>query len=72
LIEAQEKEYSCVAPELHDDICQWLAVLSKGQWQWRTRSTTKQQLEEIRQRCSEIAGDVQHPIRFTHRHSTTC
>jgi signal transduction histidine kinase len=62
LIEAQEKERSRIARDLHDDICQRLALVSVELAQ-ATRNgappDTKQRLEEIRQQCSEIAGDVQ-------------
>jgi PAS domain S-box-containing protein len=64
LIEAQEKERSRIARELHDDICQRLALLSMELDQANrtaneSADTTKQRLTEIRQHCSEIAGDVQ-------------
>ena len=62
LIEAQEKERSRIARDLHDDICQRLALVSVELAQ-ATRNgappDTKQRLEEIRQNCSEIASDVQ-------------
>jgi PAS domain S-box-containing protein len=61
LIEAQERERSRIARDLHDDICQRLALLSMELDQ-ATRSpngSQKQNLEEIRKHCSEIAGDVQ-------------
>jgi PAS domain S-box-containing protein len=63
LIEAQEKERSRIARELHDDICQRLALLSMELERANRASdgspTTKIRLEEIRNHCSEIAGDVQ-------------
>jgi PAS domain S-box-containing protein len=64
LIEAQEKERSRIARDLHDDICQRLAVLSlEIERANRTSSgpaaATKQNLENIRQHCSEITRDVQ-------------
>jgi signal transduction histidine kinase len=64
LIEAQEKERSRIARDLHDDICQRLALLSMEIEQANRASTgpsaaTKQNLENIRKHCSEIAGDVQ-------------
>jgi PAS domain S-box-containing protein len=63
LIEAQEKERSRIARDLHDDICQRLAVLSMELEQIRQVPTdavsTAKDLEEIRRHCSEIAGDVQ-------------
>ncbi len=61
LIEAQEKERSRIARELHDDICQRLALLSlevellsQG-----SKGAVKAGFAEIQQRCTEIAGDVQ-------------
>ena len=64
LIEAQEKERSRIARDLHDDICQRLALLSMEIEQAdrvsNTSSTeTKGNLDEIRRHCSEIASDVQ-------------
>jgi len=64
LIEAQEKERSRIARDLHDDICQRLALLSMELDQANrstneSAETTKGRLREIRQHCSEIAGDVQ-------------
>jgi PAS domain S-box-containing protein len=63
LIEAQEKERSRIARELHDDICQRLALLSMELDRANRASSgspaTKTSLEEIRKHCSEIAGDVQ-------------
>jgi len=64
LIEAQEKERSRIARDLHDDICQRLALLSMEIEQANRSSngsamTAGGRLEEIRKHCSEIAGDVQ-------------
>jgi PAS domain S-box-containing protein len=64
LIEAQEKERSRIARDLHDDICQRLALLSMELVQVNRGSaglsrSTKENLEEIRRHCSEIATDVQ-------------
>lgn len=64
LIEAQEKERSRIARDLHDDICQRLALLSMEIEQANRSSNApamaaKERLEEIRKHCSEIAGDVQ-------------
>ena len=64
LIEAQEKERSRIARELHDDICQKLAILSMKLEQANRSSSgspasTKDNLEDIRKHCAEIAGDVQ-------------
>lgn len=64
LIFEQERERSRIASELHDDICQRLALLSM-ELQRASRdenhlaTATKQRLEEIRRHCSEIASDVQ-------------
>jgi signal transduction histidine kinase len=64
LIEAQEKERRRIARDLHDDICQRLALLSIEIEQANRGSTgplaaTQISLEDIRKHCSEIAGDVQ-------------
>jgi PAS domain S-box-containing protein len=64
LIEAQEKERSRIARDLHDDICQRLALLSVELEQANRGAseldvTTKKRMEEIQQHCSEIARDVQ-------------
>jgi PAS domain S-box-containing protein len=64
LIEAQEKERSRIARDLHDDICQRLALLSMeieqaNRVSSRSPAHATQSLEEIRRHCSEIAGDVQ-------------
>jgi PAS domain S-box-containing protein len=64
LIEAQEKERKRIARELHDDICQRLAMLSheienvmedtnKGQPRLDDR------MQELWQHCTNIGGDVQ-------------
>jgi len=64
LIEAHEQERTQIARELHDDICQRLAMLSlriekmtkglhSGQMQFDG------QLEQIRQQCSTVTADVQ-------------
>ena len=64
LIEAQEKERQRIARDLHDDICQRLALLSMELDQANrsvneSPDVAKLRLKEIRQHCSEIAGDVQ-------------
>jgi PAS domain S-box-containing protein len=64
LIAAQEKERSRLARELHDDICQRLAMISfkieKANKSWgRAPSSIPDQLEQIWQHCSKLAGDVQ-------------
>jgi PAS domain S-box-containing protein len=64
LIEAQEQERSRIARDLHDDVCQRLALLSMeieraNRTSNGTSAATKQDLENIRKHCSEIATDVQ-------------
>ena len=64
LIEAQEKERSRIARDLHDDICQRLALLAMELAQTNRHSSgsseaLKKSLEDIQKHCSEIAGDVQ-------------
>jgi PAS domain S-box-containing protein len=65
LIAAQEKERSYLARELHDDICQRLAMLSLRIEKVRKNSDSSkkpvsEQLEEIWQQCSTLTGDVQN------------
>jgi PAS domain S-box-containing protein len=64
MIEAQEKERSRIARDLHDDICQRLALLSMEidhakRVSGDSSEVTRQRLHEIRKHCSEITGDVQ-------------
>jgi PAS domain S-box-containing protein len=64
MIEAQEKERSRIARDLHDDICQRLALLSMEIEQTNRVSGSlpapaKGRLQEIRKHCSEITSDVQ-------------
>jgi PAS domain S-box-containing protein len=60
LIRAQEKERTRIARELHDDICQRLALLSVELGQAsRSSNGASSKLDEIRKHCSDIAGDVQ-------------
>ncbi len=64
LIEAQEQERTRIARDLHDDICQRLALLSMELEQAHrvphgSVTATKRSLGEIRKHCSEIATDVQ-------------
>jgi PAS domain S-box-containing protein len=64
LIDAQERERSRLARELHDDICQRLAMISlkieKVKKGWgRPQSSVPDQLEQIWQQCSSLTGDVQ-------------
>jgi PAS domain S-box-containing protein len=64
LIEAQEKERSRIARDLHDDICQRLALLSM-ELERVNRSPSglskpvADDISQIRRHCSEIADDVQ-------------
>jgi signal transduction histidine kinase len=64
LISEQERERSRIARELHDDICQKLALLSielqnASRGENYSATATKQRLAEMRQHCSEIGSDVQ-------------
>ncbi len=64
LIEAQERERTRIARELHDDICQRLALLymeltQAVQGADVVNGADNTQFAEIRRHCSEIAGDVQ-------------
>ena len=64
LIASQEKDRSHLARELHDDICQRLAMLSlrieKAAQGWRDGLTSVgDQLDKIRQQCSNLTSDVQ-------------
>jgi PAS domain S-box-containing protein len=64
LIEAQEEERSRIARELHDDICQRLALLSIELEQVNRRPTdsaaiSDQRLRDVREHCLGIASDVQ-------------
>jgi PAS domain S-box-containing protein len=60
LIEAQEKERARIARELHDDICQRLALLSLelGQAVRTSRGSTGN-LQHIQKECQNLATDVQ-------------
>jgi PAS domain S-box-containing protein len=61
LIEAQEKERSRIARELHDDICQRLALLSLEVELLNQgfEGPAKAGFADIQRRCTEIASDVQ-------------
>jgi PAS domain S-box-containing protein len=64
LIEAQERERSRIARELHDDICQRLALLSLELEQADGNSNGSgaqgnTQISDIRKHCADIATDVQ-------------
>jgi PAS domain S-box-containing protein len=70
LIEAQEEERRRIARELHDDICQRLALLPV-ELDHANRSSNGERLNlgEIKKQCSEIAKDLQ---TLSHRlHSST-
>lgn len=74
LIEAQEQERSRIARDLHDDVCQRLALLSM-EIERANRSSVgapaslPHNLDEIRKHCTEIANDVQS---LSHKlHSST-
>lgn len=64
LIACQEKDRSHLARELHDDICQRLAMLSfqieKAAQCWRDGLiSVGDQLDKIRQQCTNLTSDVQ-------------
>jgi PAS domain S-box-containing protein len=62
LIEAQEKERARIGRELHDDICQRLAILSfelERANEARDGSPATASLEDIQKHCEELAADVQ-------------
>jgi PAS domain S-box-containing protein len=64
LIEAQEKERTRIARELHDDVCQRLSLLSMELDQMNRSpqplpTVVIDDLKQIQKHCSEIAGDVQ-------------
>lgn len=64
LIAAQERELGKIARELHDDICQRLAMLSlkieKAANAWATgQHQIGEQLNQIWEQCCALTGDVQ-------------
>lgn len=77
LIEAQEQERSRIARDLHDDICQRLAMLS---WKIDQASeasddspvVAKHNLEAISNHCSEIARAVQSLSHQLHSSTLDC
>ena len=77
LIEAQEQERSRIARDLHDDICQRLALLSM-EIEQANRATngsaaaTKPNLEIIQKHCAEIAVDVQTLSHQLHSATLDC
>lgn len=77
LIEAQEKERARIARDLHDDICQRLAVLSMEIDQANrsvseSPASAKKSLEEIGHHCSEIASDLQSLSHQLHSSMLDC
>jgi PAS domain S-box-containing protein len=77
LIEAQEQERSRIARDLHDDICQRLALLSMEIEQANRASNglvgaTKPNLENIQRHCAEIAVDVQTLSHQLHSATLDC
>jgi PAS domain S-box-containing protein len=77
LIEAQEQERSRIARDLHDDICQRLALLSMEIEQANRASngsvaTTKPNLAIIQKHCAEIATDVQTLSHQLHSATLDC
>jgi signal transduction histidine kinase len=77
LIEAQEQERSRIARDLHDDICQRLALLSMEIEQANRASNgsvaaTKPNLENIKKHCAEIAVDVQTLSHQLHSATLDC
>jgi len=77
LIEAQEQERSRIARDLHDDICQRLALLSMEIEQANRTSNgssaaTKPNLEKIQKHCAEIAVDVQTLSHQLHSATLDC
>jgi signal transduction histidine kinase len=77
LIEAQEQERSRIARDLHDDICQRLALLSM-EIEQANRATngsvaaTKPNLAIIQKHCAEIATDVQTLSHQLHSATLDC
>jgi len=77
LIAAQEQERIRIARELHDDVCQRLALLSikiakAAKYDGDGEVSVAEQLEQIRQQCSSLASNVQaishelHPSVLEH------
>ncbi len=63
LIEAQEIERTRIARDLHDDICQQLALLGIGlenlkNSAFESRSAVRPQVDELQNRLSEILKDI--------------
>jgi PAS domain S-box-containing protein len=77
LIEAQEKERSRIARDLHDDISQKLALLAielerANGSVYGSPATTKESLQEIHQHCMDIAHDVQSLSHQLHYSKLDC
>lgn len=77
LIEAQEQERSRIARELHDDICQRLALLSMEIEQANLTADglpgdAKKHMEEIGELCAEIGQDVQSLSHQLHSSVLDC
>jgi PAS domain S-box-containing protein len=75
LIEAQEQERSRIARDLHDDICQRLALLSMEIEQANRASngsSAATNLETIQKHCTEIAVDVQTLSHQLHSATLDC
>ena len=77
LVDAQEQERARIARELHDDICQRLALLTVELDQMRAdrdkvSSTVRSRIGELRKQMDEISVDVQalshdlHPSKLEH------
>jgi PAS domain S-box-containing protein len=71
LIEVQEQERRRIARELHDDICQRLALLAVdiGDLQeepWKTPDERDRRLDEVNARIDEISAGVQSISRQLH------
>jgi PAS domain S-box-containing protein len=61
LIEAQEQERARIGRELHDDVCQQLAMLSieLEQLQDKSADEVKSRLDKLREQLNEVSSDVQ-------------
>jgi len=71
LISAQEQERIRIARELHDDVCQRLAMLSikianAAKYDGYGQVSVAEQLEQIWQQCSSLGRDVQAISRELH------